>query len=704
MPVAIMGSAMVSCLGDRDATFAALLAGTCGAAPLRLGDPDRLCVTHGYELADPPAEQPLRASRWLARCVADALADAGVDPERGRVAVLVGTGLRELRSVEQWHADGAPLRRHELHFGAAVRAAVPAVTEVHTLANACAASGYALGLGADLLATGEADVVVAAGCDAITESMLAMVGRMAETPAAAVRPFDVDSDGVLLGEGAVAVVLEPLPLAQAPAGRRPRRVHGVVHGVGLTCDAHHETAPDPRGVVGAMRDAYRRAAVTPADVGLVLAHGTATKLNDPTEAAALDEVFAPGETPPWVTGIKGAVGHTSGSAALMSVLVAVEAMRTGHVPAVVGLRRPIPPAQRLALVTRRPAPARPGLAQVNAFGFGGINAVAVVGPPEQPTPPTPPTPATPATPATPRVRRTGPLGPPAGPPVMVFGQAVHVPGQAGADLPGSPAEPACGPDQAYTVLGRKGLLGKEPSTRLALCAVHRALGLPPGRPARPPAGTGETAVVVASNLGNVETVCSVLDEVRASSARSVSPLAAPNASSNVIASTIAIWYGATGPNLTVCSGATAGLDAVRLASLLLRAGRARRVLVVGVEPADEIATRLAAAGGAAPAPLAAGAACLLLGVPQAWPSPPVATLGPVWRSPGSPDLAGRYPVAAGDFYGAAGVLDLAVAAARFGAAHATGTSEVAGHVTVSCGDGEDGYAGVEVRALPGLVG
>ena len=312
--------------------------------------------------------------------------------------------------------------------------------------------------------------------------------------------------------------------------------------------------------------------------------------------------------------------------------------------------------------------------------------------------------------------------------VAVTAAVAHVPGlPAELDLPpsGAGGEPAVDADQAHQLLGRKGLLYKEPATRLALCAVHRALGLPPGRPERDPAGAG-TAVVVSSNLGNAATVCTVVDQVRAGQGREVSPLQAPNASSNVIASTIAIRHGFTGANLTVCSGATGGLDAVRLGALLVRSGRARRAVVVGVEPADEVAVRLLALRGAT-APRAVAAAVVL--EPAAGPGAAggAVELGPVRRHAGPvppvpPDPARAAPAftvlphavpgaagvdltgLVGDCYGAAGVLAVALAArwlaanagapASAGAGTGVGAPVGApvGTVAITCGDAADGYA------------
>jgi 3-oxoacyl-[acyl-carrier-protein] synthase II len=269
--------------------------------------------------------------------------------------------------------------------------------------------------------------------------------------------------------------------------------------------------------------------------------------------------------------------------------------------------------------------------------------------------------------------------------------SLHLP-DADPDPPGLPAAlrglvgAACQALQAASILGRKGLLAKEPATRLALCAVHTALAHPPG--ARP---TGvrqpRTAVVGCGNLGNVETVVDLARTVRAGSVRDVSPLAAPNASSNVLASTVALWFGLAGPNLMVCSGATAGLDGLEIAVRLLRADRADRVVLVGAEPDDEVA-------GALRAGLRAGAACVVLergGGPgrSVFVSPSAGPPEPAGLAIGPHGLD---PAAVwGDTYGAQGVVSLALAAA----AVASGRIDSA---TVSCGDADDGWRRARVWA------
>ncbi|GAA1767066.1 beta-ketoacyl synthase N-terminal-like domain-containing protein [Luedemannella helvata] len=292
-------------------------------------------------------------------------------------------------------------------------------------------------------------------------------------------------------------------------------------------------------------------------------------------------------------------------------------------------------------------------------------------------------------------------GPGSGAPARVVGWAVHLPDAdpRPADVPSVLAGligSACPPEQAGSVLGRKGLLYKEPATRLALLAVHAALAAspPPGAatptydPVAPPARAPgpvqpDTAVVACGNFGNVETVVTVARAVRAGGVREVSPLAAPNASSNVLASTIALWFGLAGPNVMVCSGALAGLDGLDIAVRLLRTGRAGRVVLAGAEPGDEVARALHAGPG--DRPLRAGGACVVLEravAPTPVPGPADLVLGADGFDPG---------VIWGDTYGAQGVVSLALASGAVAAGRA-------GRVEVSCGDEHDGYRTARVWA------
>ncbi|MEU4213040.1 beta-ketoacyl synthase N-terminal-like domain-containing protein [Streptomyces sp. NPDC026206] len=372
MSFPITGVGAVTSIGaGPDEIFARLCEGRGGPTPLRGFDRSRFKAGQLFEIDDRPAEgvdEPGRATRFLLQAVEQAARDAGLPDDLAGIPVLVGTGLRELRSLELWWRDGTPFEADELHFGTALARRFGA-HDTHTLAGACSASLYALALGWDLLEAGGTDTVIVAGCDVVTESMFGLADRVQLNPPPSVRPFDTARQGTILGEGAAAVVLR----REAAPGRP---VRGLLRSVAVNCDAHHQTAPDAAGVRASIHDAQARARLTPAEIDLVLLHATGTPLNDRTEAEVTAEVFA--GTRPALTGIKSLTGHTSGSAGLLSLIVALRALETGVVPPIAGLRDPLPEGAGLHLVRDEPLSAPLKVAQVNGFGFGGVNAVAIV--------------------------------------------------------------------------------------------------------------------------------------------------------------------------------------------------------------------------------------------------------------------------------------------------------------------------------------
>ncbi|MEW2082474.1 beta-ketoacyl synthase N-terminal-like domain-containing protein [Streptomyces sp. NPDC005283] len=370
----ITGIGAVAGIGnDPYEIFDSLCAGRSGLARLRAFDLDKYRAQHAYEIDDrtgPGHDQPLRATRWLETAVAQALADAGLDEDPGSCPVLVGTTLREQRSAELWWRHRMPLAPSDLHFGTALRERFGS-SQTYTFANACAAALYALGMATDMIELGLADAVVVAGTDSITESAYGVLDRVQNETPRALRPFDRARNGMLMGEGAVAVVVQR-------TGARPGGVHAVLRGVSMNCDASHPTAPDPRTIATAVHDAYRRADVKAADIDLVMLHGSGTQLNDAAEATALSDVFAGTGADPLLTAIKSMTGHTLGGSGLLSLIMAALSLHRGVVPPVLGLDDPIEEAAGLRLVRDRAATAELATAQVNAFGFGGINAVAIL--------------------------------------------------------------------------------------------------------------------------------------------------------------------------------------------------------------------------------------------------------------------------------------------------------------------------------------
>ncbi|WP_030562939.1 beta-ketoacyl-[acyl-carrier-protein] synthase family protein [Streptomyces aureocirculatus] len=369
----ITGMSAVCALGDTVAGIhGALCSGRSGLAPLSAFDGSKYRAGAAYEVRDrvrSGVDEPLRATRWLVRVVREALADAGLpEPEPG-LPVLVGTTHREMRTTELWWQHDGPLSPTDLHFTAALHSAL-GLHNVHTVASACAASLYGLGMATDLIALGEADTVVVAGTDAIPESSFGGFDRIQFPPPDTVRAFDRSRRGMIMGEGAVAVVLRR-------AGTYPGRVHGLVRGVSMNCDASHPTAPDSAGIVRAIEDAHARAAVVPDDIDLVIVHGSGTAQSDLAEAVALKAVFKAADPGPLVTAIKGGMGHISGGAGLLNLVVALESIRSGALPGVSDLTDPIEEVKELRVVSGRPAAGPFGTAQVHAVGMGGINAVAI---------------------------------------------------------------------------------------------------------------------------------------------------------------------------------------------------------------------------------------------------------------------------------------------------------------------------------------
>jgi 3-oxoacyl-[acyl-carrier-protein] synthase II len=321
----------------------------------------------------------------------DGLAGALPPPERCAVVCGVGLGANEYheRQHEELLAHG--LRRLNPLTIPVVMPSSPAALlslrfgfrgPVLTVSTACASGANAIGEGAALLRRGAADLVLAGGVDALlTYSVVcaflrldAMTRTVTDRELAS-RPFDADRDGFLLAEGAGFVVLTRLQ--DAPAAER---VLGVVAGYGTCADAHHLVAPEPdgEGALRCMRLALADAGLGPVDVHHVNAHGTSTAVGDRAEALAVSALF-PGGAPP-VTAVKGTTGHMIGGSGAVEAIMTLHTVRSRIVPPVAGTRR-VDPELDLDVVVGRPRPIGAGYGLSNSFGFGGVNACLVLGPP-----------------------------------------------------------------------------------------------------------------------------------------------------------------------------------------------------------------------------------------------------------------------------------------------------------------------------------
>ena len=244
--------------------------------------------------------------------------------------------------------------------------------------TACAAGTHAIINASRLIASDRCDVVIAGGTEAaFTGSSIAGFTNMTAFSSEGVsRPFDLDRDGFVMGEGAGILVLEEKEMAQ----ERGAKIYAEILGGASNADAHHITAPSPGGL-GAKKCielALEDSGITSDSVGYINAHGTSTPLNDLGEAQAINSVF--GADGPLVSSTKGITGHTLGAAGAIEAVAVVIAMQKSLIPPTAGFTNPDPEMPEINLVHGEPVQWTPAPAISNSFGFGGHNGCLVIGP------------------------------------------------------------------------------------------------------------------------------------------------------------------------------------------------------------------------------------------------------------------------------------------------------------------------------------
>ena len=244
--------------------------------------------------------------------------------------------------------------------------------------TACAAGTHAIINASRLIASDRCDVVIAGGTEAaFTGSSIAGFTNMTAFSSAGIsRPFDLDRDGFVMGEGAGILVLEEKEMAQ----ERGAKIYAEILGGASNADAHHITAPSPGGL-GAKKCielALEDSGITSDSVGYINAHGTSTPLNDLGEAQAINSVF--GADGPLVSSTKGITGHTLGAAGAIEAVAVVIAMQKSLIPPTAGFANPDPEMPEINLVHGEPVQWTPAPAISNSFGFGGHNGCLVIGP------------------------------------------------------------------------------------------------------------------------------------------------------------------------------------------------------------------------------------------------------------------------------------------------------------------------------------
>ena len=240
-----------------------------------------------------------------------------------------------------------------------------------TISTACSSAGHAIGQAFWMIRSGAVDLALTGGSEApFSFGILKAWEAMRVVSPDTCRPFSRDRHGMVLGEGAAMLLLEPLDAARA----RGARIHAEIVGFGMSADAGHITQPSSNGAMRAMRAALRDSGLAPEEIGYINAHGTATQANDPTEVAAIRAVFGPHAERLAVSSTKSMHGHALGAAAALEAVATGLALRDGVLPPTANFNEPDPECDLDVIPNiARQAQVECGLS--NSFAFGGLNAV-----------------------------------------------------------------------------------------------------------------------------------------------------------------------------------------------------------------------------------------------------------------------------------------------------------------------------------------
>jgi 3-oxoacyl-[acyl-carrier-protein] synthase II len=420
--VVVTGIGLVTPVGvGADFVWSALLAGKSGAGTITAFDASDLSVRYACEVPwntgrggggadvagsfDPETAMSTRDRRRVDEFILygvaaanEAIADSGwvadTEDKQERTGVMIGSGIGGLATI----ADNALLLEREGPRKISpffVPSALINLTSGHvsikhgfrgpnhSAVTACATGAHAIGDASRIIKYGDADVMIAGGCEAAV-CKLGIAGFAAartlsngfhDDPTTASRPYDKDRDGFVLGEGAGVVVLEEYEHAKA----RGAKIYAEIAGYGMSGDAFHITSPpeDGNGGFRAMRAALRDAGLNVEDIDYVNAHGTSTPVGDEIELRAVERLFGASGEGLTMSSTKSAIGHLLGAAGAVEAIFSILAMRDGVAPPTLNLRNPsVETKIDLVPLEAKRMPIKAALS--NSFGFGGTNAALVL--------------------------------------------------------------------------------------------------------------------------------------------------------------------------------------------------------------------------------------------------------------------------------------------------------------------------------------
>ena len=324
-----------------------------------------------------------------------AMEDSGLkinDKNAHRVGCVTGSGLGGLGMLEHFHSvlmEKGPGRISPFFIPGIIANMAPGQIAIEfsakgpnlSIETACAASTHAVGEAFRLIRDGISDAMITGGAEAVITplavggfcSMRALSTRN-DAPEKASRPFDLDRDGFIIGEGAGILILEELECAL----ERGANIYGEVVGYGLTGDAYHVSAPDPEGegAIQCMKGALDFAGFIPEDIDYINAHGTSTKLNDLSENKAIKSVFGDHAYKLSISSTKSVTGHLLGGAGGVESIFTLLTIKNGIIPPTMNYETPDPECD-LDYVPNTAKKAKVRTAMSNSFGFGGTNATLI---------------------------------------------------------------------------------------------------------------------------------------------------------------------------------------------------------------------------------------------------------------------------------------------------------------------------------------
>ncbi len=401
--VVVTGLGALTPLGlDVDSTWAALLQGRSAVKKISRWDPSDLTTQIAAQvpddfdinnLLDPKEARRMDPYTHYAFWAADsAIKDAGLDGnfDPDRAGVIIGTGIGGIGTFENQHKVFIEkgVRRVSPFFITMMIADIASgMISINyglkgpnfSTTSACASAGHAMGCSLDIIRYGRADIVITGGAEApiVPISVAGFCANRAmstrnDEPHRASRPFDIDRDGFVMGEGAGILVFEEYEHAIA----RGAKIYCEVAGFGATGDAYHITAPpdDGEGARRVMAKSLEDAKISPGEIGYINAHGTSTPVGDISECVAINSVF--GKNGPMVSSTKSSMGHLLGAAAGIEAIVAIKALNDNIAPPTLNLDNVDPGCDCVNHITET-AKAEITATMSNSFGFGGHNSCLV---------------------------------------------------------------------------------------------------------------------------------------------------------------------------------------------------------------------------------------------------------------------------------------------------------------------------------------